>query len=154
MCVSASFFPARGRTEKVRQLLAGGADIEERGIRTASPPLHYASSGGHEAVVFPLLERGADVSARTKRGQTPEDLATARSEHSIAAMLRAEAGRRAQKVADPRSGVQEERRPRRAQVANPPEARKATISECGVLSQCRLFRNTPFEVALQFLDGN
>jgi hypothetical protein len=58
-------------------------------------PLHCAVYSGHEAVARLLLNHGADLSTKTKDGKTPLDLATARSEHGIAAMLRAEAARRA-----------------------------------------------------------
>ena len=110
-----------GHALMVLLLIQHGADLSDRDFhgRTA---LHYVASsgreavaGGHDAVALLLVEHGADVSAKTKEGHTPEDLATARSKHSIAAMLRAEAGRRAQGVAGPRAGVQ---------VACPPEARK------------------------------
>ena len=41
-----------------------------------------------------MFSKGADVSAKANDGWTPEDVATMRSEHGIAAMLRDEAARR------------------------------------------------------------
>ena len=42
-----------------------------------------------------LIEHGADVSAKTEDGMTPEDVAVAHSHSGVAAILRAEAARRA-----------------------------------------------------------
>ena len=38
-------------------------------------PLHYASNGGHVAVVSLLVAKGADVTVVDKYGKTPRDLA-------------------------------------------------------------------------------
>ncbi|KAJ1472802.1 ankyrin repeat-containing domain protein, partial [Baffinella frigidus] len=62
---------SQGRTEKVKQLLANGADIEERGGPYRSTPLHIASLSNYEVVVLLLLERGAEVSPTNKDGETP-----------------------------------------------------------------------------------
>ena len=59
-----------GRTEEVRKLLAGGADIEERGPEGVTP-LICAVHEGHEAVVRLLLEDGADISIKDSDGRTP-----------------------------------------------------------------------------------
>ena len=47
-------------------------------------------------VVRLLFDAGADVLAKTNKGQTPEDMAVTGSHSHVAAMLKAEAVRRAQ----------------------------------------------------------
>ena len=110
-----------GRAGEVRQLLAAGADIEERGGKTESTPLLAAAESGHEGAVRLLLSNGADasaadnfgatplhvvthvealarlllahgadVSAKTHEGRTPEDVAMARSQFGVAAIVRAQ----------------------------------------------------------------
>ena len=59
-----------GETEAIRRLLAGGADIEERGGILRTSPLQWAARNGQAAVVLLLLEFGADVSAKDKTGWT------------------------------------------------------------------------------------
>jgi ankyrin repeat protein len=103
-------------------LIQHGADLSERDL-DGKTALHYAIMGGQDAMVLLLLEHGADVWAKTKKGHTPENLAATLSKHSIAAMLRAEAARRAQGLTEPRVGVQDEHLPRKEQVAYPSEAR-------------------------------
>ena len=66
-------------------------------------PLHYATSWGREEVVRVLLQHGGDVHSKSDDGRTPEDLASlevaslgeSRPYFQIAAMLKAEAVRRA-----------------------------------------------------------
>jgi hypothetical protein len=57
---------SRGAVTTVRQLLDGGADVDFLDDRTSA--LSIASENGHENVVRLLLERGARVNAKTKRG--------------------------------------------------------------------------------------
>ncbi|KAJ1470391.1 hypothetical protein T484DRAFT_1565757, partial [Baffinella frigidus] len=59
-----------GKTEQVRQLLAGGPDIEERCGARESTPLYEAALEGHFPVLRLLLESGADASATTNNGWT------------------------------------------------------------------------------------
>jgi len=60
--------PARsGDLERVKALLAGGADVDARDAEGASA-LMLAASGGHVAVVRALLGAGADVHATDARG--------------------------------------------------------------------------------------
>ena len=51
--------------EEVRQLLADGADVEERGGEGETTPLSTAAAHGHEAVARLLLEHGADTVAES-----------------------------------------------------------------------------------------
>jgi ankyrin repeat protein len=62
-----------GDTDKVRQLLLAGANVEERGWVDDNPytPLQIAVLQNHTDVVQLLLEHGADVSATYGRGCTP-----------------------------------------------------------------------------------
>jgi ankyrin repeat protein len=57
-----------GRVQDVRQLLLGGANIEERGRNGVYSPLHVAVFMGRTEVVQILLEHGADVLAKTHGG--------------------------------------------------------------------------------------
>ena len=88
---------SRGHEAVVWLLLEHRAEVSVKDDHGVTP-LHSAASYGFEAVVGLLLEHGADLSAKlNKRGWTPLDLAIMRSEHSVAAMLSAEAARRAQR---------------------------------------------------------
>ena len=62
---------SRGQTEKVRQLLAEGADVEVKAGPMKSTPLHEAARLGHEEVVLMLLDHGANVYAKQTDGATP-----------------------------------------------------------------------------------
>lgn len=113
-------------------LLGKGSDVSAKDD-SGSTPLHFAVSFGRQASARLLLDHGADVSAMTDQGLTPELLATTGADHSLAAMLRDEAARRAWGVADPMPEVHGKKRPsRKAQV------RKGPISECVVVLRGRL----------------
>ncbi|KAJ1484228.1 ankyrin repeat-containing domain protein [Baffinella frigidus] len=94
------------RYESLTWLLLGrGADVSAKSNEGATP-LHIAADAGQEGMVRLLIEHGADVWAKTSRGSsrgmTPLDIASGRSDGAsttIAAMLRAEAQRRAQEGA-------------------------------------------------------
>ena len=58
----------RGATEEARQLLAGGANVEERGGSSLSTPLQVAVRNAQTEVVHLLLENRADVSAKDNGG--------------------------------------------------------------------------------------
>ena len=58
-----------GNTERVRTLLAKGADINGRS-RHNETPLQYAAEEGHTETVRFLLEAGADIDARDEEGWT------------------------------------------------------------------------------------
>ena len=59
----------RGDVEKVRTLLAAGADPNTRGIR-GKPVLQYAAHIDNPVVVKLLIERGADINLRNRHGET------------------------------------------------------------------------------------
>ncbi|CAE8724996.1 unnamed protein product, partial [Polarella glacialis] len=65
---------ANSHVEATRQLVDIGADVN-RPDMIGWMPLHLASYHGHLAVAQLLLERGAEVDARTCAGQTPRWLA-------------------------------------------------------------------------------
>ena len=77
----------QGRTEEVRQLLEGGADIEEPGGSTESSPLGEAALRGHISTVQLLLSRDADVSAKAKGGETPLLFAALHGHAEVALLL-------------------------------------------------------------------
>ena len=66
---------SEGNVEKVRQLLAAGADKNAQDPFVGLTPLHYAASCGHKSVVEVLLAAGADKNLKTKSGETPLDVA-------------------------------------------------------------------------------
>jgi ankyrin repeat protein len=57
----------KGRLDWMRRLLARGAAVNREGWT----PLHYAASGPEPAAVQLLIERGADLDARSPNGSTP-----------------------------------------------------------------------------------
>jgi ankyrin repeat protein len=61
-------------------------------------PLHLAVEGGHAEAVELLLDMGADVNARTRRGATPLQMAEAMGYEAIAQLL---CGRGAEVAAAP-----------------------------------------------------
>ena len=86
----------RGHVEILRLLLEHGAEMSSS--RTGATPLHFAACHDpkRETVVQLLLDRGADVLSETDAGHTAEYWAKACGHHNTAAMLKAEALRRAQ----------------------------------------------------------
>ena len=68
------FYPALwtaardGKTEDLRQLLAGEVNVEERGGVHETSSMHEAAIRGHDAVVLLLLDHGAQVSAVDRGG--------------------------------------------------------------------------------------
>jgi len=89
----------RGRTAMVKQLLDQGAFVNQvvkGGYNKGTTSLHHAAMFPMDArITQMLLDRGADIFARNKAGKSPEDIAG----EKVAALLRAEATRRARCVA-------------------------------------------------------
>jgi len=89
----------RGQAEDVQRYLVDGANIDERGGPLESTPLHEAawsaaytgrkaSNNGRKAVVKLLLERGADVFAKNKNGDTALVYAERQGHEDVARLLR------------------------------------------------------------------
>ena len=79
-----------GDLAKMKQLVAGGVDINKRGKKKVTP-LHLAASQGnkrHIALAKWLLANGADTSARDYKGKTPLEVANARGNTEIADVIR------------------------------------------------------------------
>jgi cytohesin len=62
---------AIGDIDRVRLLLARGADIEARGDQYGNTALLYAAVRGHKEIVKLLLEKGANIEAEEGNGLTP-----------------------------------------------------------------------------------
>jgi ankyrin repeat protein len=80
-----------GNLAKVKQLVAGGADINKRDKKKLTP-LHLAAFQGntrHIAMAKWLLANGADARARDFEGKTPLDVASERGNTEIADAIRA-----------------------------------------------------------------
>lgn len=56
------------------RLVASGANVNARGLDDDTP-LHDAASNGNIRLVKLLVERGADIHAKNKKGKTPVDVA-------------------------------------------------------------------------------
>ena len=85
----------KGNVVVAQQLLCKGADVQSKDALFLTP-LHLAASNGHTAAAQLLIDNGADVLSMTRcDGETPEDFATRHSHLEVAAMLKAEAVRRA-----------------------------------------------------------
>ena len=80
-----------GDLPKVKQLVAGGVDINKRDKKKLTP-LHLAAFQGnvrHIAMAKWLLANGADARARNFEGKTPLDVASERGHTEIADVIRA-----------------------------------------------------------------
>lgn len=80
----------RGQTERVRELLADGADITVRDWREYNA-LHWAAMGGSAEIVQLLLDHGADIHATTGKsdrdGLTALSMAAASDEKEVVRIL-------------------------------------------------------------------
>ncbi|KAJ1479359.1 ankyrin repeat-containing domain protein [Baffinella frigidus] len=81
---------SHGDIAHVRQLIAGGADVNLKSLMGRTP-LHLAVVQDHAAVVEMLLAAGADRECKTSFGKTPLQLADLHHEKDVARILR-EAG--------------------------------------------------------------
>ncbi|HJO10114.1 MAG TPA: ankyrin repeat domain-containing protein [Verrucomicrobiota bacterium] len=80
-----------GDLAKVKQLVAGGADINKRDKKKVTP-LHLAAFQGntrHIAMAKWMLANGANTGARDHDGKTPLNVATERGNNEIADVIRA-----------------------------------------------------------------
>ena len=72
--------------EKVKELIAQGADVNTRDSR-GNTPLLQAIMMGRLSFVEALISAGADIKAKNRRGMTPLDLAKRRSNTKIVEIL-------------------------------------------------------------------
>ncbi|KAL8978982.1 MAG: hypothetical protein Q9205_005576, partial [Flavoplaca limonia] len=88
-CLSDSVYKAssNGYLLIVKSLLDRGANIDHRSQYYAWTPLHGAIGNNHCEVVTELVERGADVAVRDKKGRCPLHLAALSGHMEIAACL-------------------------------------------------------------------
>jgi ankyrin repeat protein len=77
---------AIGHIELVRELIAEGADINQRGPR-GSTALMFAAGAGHLDVVQELVQRGADLLVREDGGWTARMHAEIDEETEVVAFL-------------------------------------------------------------------
>ena len=59
-----------GNIDRVRELIAAGANVNQQDI-DGWTPLHLAAYNGHQAVVQALIAAGADVNQQDNDGRTP-----------------------------------------------------------------------------------
>jgi ankyrin repeat protein len=79
---------ARGnQTAIMEMLLRNGADPNLSGGEYGNTPLHDAAERGAIEAARLLLENGADVNSRTKRGHPPIHLATSKGKDEMVALL-------------------------------------------------------------------
>ena len=74
-------------------LLEQGADANAQESRSGMTPLHFAAMAGREALVAPLLERGADLAITDSSGATALDAAEMAGHPQIVELLREEQNR-------------------------------------------------------------
>jgi ankyrin repeat protein len=77
-----------GLMEKVKSLVAEGADVNAMDDQLAGTPLHLAVYGGQKEVIEFLIAKGADVNARNKWDRTPLHIALDQGDTEIAELLR------------------------------------------------------------------
>lgn len=75
-----------GDSAKIRSLLAGGADVNEKDW-LGYTPLHWSVYFGYRDFAGILISEGADTQVRSDSGQTPFDLATKMAYEEIADLL-------------------------------------------------------------------
>ncbi|CAM9735936.1 unnamed protein product, partial [Discosporangium mesarthrocarpum] len=85
------FCAQAGCSEGCKELLDAGAEVDAKLHKTKKTPLHLAAAKGHAVTASLLLSWGADVLARTNRGETPSDVSN--GEAAITAALGEALGR-------------------------------------------------------------
>jgi ankyrin repeat protein len=76
---------SQGDVARITQLIASGADLDERD--RIGTPLHHAAARGQATVVALLLEAGADPNALTRHGATALHRAAYRGDRASAELL-------------------------------------------------------------------
>ena len=77
-----------GRLDEVKKLLQSRADLESRSDDDLKrTPLHWAAEGGHRDVGQFLLEKSAEIEAKSSSGQTPLFLAAKWGQIEVAQLL-------------------------------------------------------------------
>lgn len=72
----------------VRALVQGGADVNADGGVTRATALHMAARRGHVEIARALLDAGAAVDVRDRKGDTPLQRAIKCRKHAVAQLLR------------------------------------------------------------------
>jgi ankyrin repeat protein len=93
------YWAANARGERtgeqvVRMLVAAGATVNATGGVTGCTALHMAARRGNVAVAAALLDCGADIEARDRRGDTPLRRAVNCEQRAVAAHLLARGANR------------------------------------------------------------
>ena len=78
-----------GNIEAIKQQLADGTDVNEKGGQFGWTPLVFAATGGHKETIELLIANGADVNAKDMYGLTPLD----RASRKTADLLRKHGGK-------------------------------------------------------------
>jgi truncated hemoglobin YjbI len=73
--------------EVVRTLVRNGADVKACGGVTRATALHMAARRGHVGIGLALLDCGAEMDARDRKGDTPLDRAINCRRHAVAQLL-------------------------------------------------------------------
>jgi len=81
-----------GNVLQVRQLLAGGAEVDAK-AGDGTTPLHVAAFWGHTGVAEALIAKGADVNARSdgdslRKGKAPLREAVSRGHNDVVELIR------------------------------------------------------------------
>lgn len=79
---------AAGDTNKVKDLLDKGVNVDTRDPEGNATPLCHAAWFGHAATARLLIERGADVNAKKVDGASVLALATVRGHKEVVEMLK------------------------------------------------------------------
>lgn len=73
----------KGQRQAVVDLIARGAAVNRAGWT----PLHYAAAGGHADIAALLLDRQADIDARSPTGTTPLMMAAQEGQQAVVRLL-------------------------------------------------------------------
>ena len=82
-----------GNIGAVKQHLDAGTDVNAKSAGGKLTPLHLAARSGQKEIAQLLIAKGADVNAKTKRGDTPLDQAIQLNRTEIVDLLREHGGK-------------------------------------------------------------